>query len=309
MRTTASFSLRGLELAYHCFGDRDDFPIVCLHGFMDHGLSFAPMVRALSTPFFVVTPDHRGHGMSGWVGAGGYYYFHDYFQDVVALVEHLGLERFGLVGHSMGGSIATGVAALLPKRVQSVVLIEGMGPPFSSAGDAVGRIERWIHAVRRSAQDQDEPGRRRARKPMESSAAAADRLCLANPRLDRSIAEELAGTFTEPAPGGPKGAVVWRLDPLHRTPSPKAYLREEAEPTWRTLTMPVLSIYGRDTPWQPGDLVERHACLPNARPVLVDGAGHNIHHERPLLMATMVADWMAGKRDAVWEGVSDGVLS
>lgn len=309
MSEAASFSLRGLELVHHRFGDPGAFPIVCLHGFMDHGLSFAPMVRALPPSFQVVAPDHRGHGMSGWVGAGGYYYFQDYFQDVVALVDHLGLERFGLVGHSMGGSIATGVGALLPERVEAVVLIEGMGPPFTRADDVVTRTDHWIRAVRRDAQNRDEAGRRRARKTMESVRAAAERLLLVNPRLERSVAEELAGTFTEPAPDGPEGAVVWRVDPLHRTPSPKAYLREEAEPVWRALTMPVLSIYGRDTPWHPGDLAARHACLPNGRPVLVDGAGHNIHHERPALIARMVSDWMTGRRDAVWEGVSDGILA
>ncbi len=307
--TVAFTSVRGLRLAYRTFGDRSAPPIVLLHGFMDHGLAFAPMIRALGRSFFAVVPDHRGHGDSGWIGDGGYYYFQDYFQDVLHLVDHLGLDRFGLVGHSMGGGIATGVAALIPDRVEAMVMIEGMGPPYQDPTDVLGRLHRWLDALKQPKMDLDQVERWLARPTIASREAAVERLMRANPRLPQAIAAELANTFTEGAPNGPEGAVVWKVDPLHRTPSPKPFLLQEIEPMWRALSMPVLSVYGTDSPWFPDDLAFRHTCLPDGRPVLVDGAGHNIHHERPELIADLVTRWMSGRRRDLPEGVRDGVLA
>jgi pimeloyl-ACP methyl ester carboxylesterase len=135
----------------------------------------------------------------------------------------------------------------------------------------------------------DVEGRRAARSSIPSVEAAAERLVRANPRLAPEIARELAGTFTEPAPDG---GVVWKVDPLHRTQAPKPFLKSEIEPMWRALTMPVLSVYGTESPWIPEDLDYRHSCLPNARVVKVEGAGHNVHHDRPSVVADLVTEWM-----------------
>jgi pimeloyl-ACP methyl ester carboxylesterase len=261
---------------------------VFLHGFFDHGLSFAPLIARLGVPLYCVCLDHRGFGDSDWIGAGGYYYFPDYWQDVLCLVDHLGLDRFGLVGHSMGGGIATGVAALVPSRVTAMVLLEGMGPPYHDPTDVIGRLDRWIDGVRREDMAKDVAGRRASRAVMPSVEDAVAKLIRSNPKLSREIATELAGTFTEAVPGG----VVWKVDPLHRTQSPKPFLKEEIEPMWRALTMPVMSVYGVDSPWIPEDLPYRHSCLPNVRAVMIEGAGHNLHHDQPDRIADLVTEWM-----------------
>jgi pimeloyl-ACP methyl ester carboxylesterase len=283
-----SFTVRGLRLAYRSFGDAADFPVLMLHGFFDHGLSFAPLIRRLGAPFFVVAPDHRGFGDSDWIGAGGYYHFPDYWQDLLRLIEHLRLDRFGIVGHSMGGGIATGVAALIPERVKAMVLLEGMGPPYHDAADAIGRLDRWIDGTKKPDMDRDVAGRRAARAVIPSVNDAIDRLIRANPRLSREIATELAGTFTEPLANG----VAWKVDPLHRTQAPKAFLQAEIEPMWRALSMPVMSVYGSESPWVPEDLDFRHSCLLNGHVVQIEGAGHNLHHERPEQIADLVTRWM-----------------
>lgn len=296
---TRRVSVRGLGVAYHCFGDRSAQPIVALHGFMDHGLSFAPMVRALAEPFFVVAIDHRGHGFSDWVGDGGYYYFPDYFQDVLAVADDLGLDRFGLIGHSMGGGVATGVASLVADRIDAVVLIEGMGPPFDEPGTSMRRTADWLETLRNPSAKGSVDARRGMRPKMASLEEAEARLRRANPRLDPAIAAELAQTFSEPFDGG----VAWRFDPLHRTKSPKPYLREEAEAMWRSLSMPVLSMHGTESAWTFIDVRERHALLPRGRAIDIEGAGHNIHHERPALVAHLTAAFMRGRLDALPAGV------
>ena len=108
------YSVRGLRLAYRTYGEAGGRPLLCFHGFLDHGASFRFMAEHLPE-FRVVAPDVRGHGHSDWVGPGGYYHFYDYYDDARALLDQLGWSRFALLGHSMGGSIATGLAALEPR--------------------------------------------------------------------------------------------------------------------------------------------------------------------------------------------------
>ena len=113
--------------------------LLLLHGFLDHGRSFGRVARALAQRYRVVAPDHRGHGLSGHVGAGGYYHFPDYVRDLHALYEPLEIERAAICGHSMGASIAVYFAGAFPERVAALALLDGVGPPHADhdhhAGD------------------------------------------------------------------------------------------------------------------------------------------------------------------------------
>lgn len=291
-RARGAYAVRGLELAYHRWGEVAGAPVLCLHGFMDHGRAYQLVADRMPEGFCLVAPDMRGHGESGWVGAGGYYHFYDYFDDVRALLDHLGWDRFAILAHSMGGSVAAGVAAMMPERIERMVLLEGMGPPFADAADLPARLQRWSHALRNTYCDGDVAHRRAARRRMPDVGDAASRLRRANPRLGEARARQLAESFTEPAPDG--AGVMWRQDPLHRTPSAKPYLRAEAESLWRRITCPVLSLDGEQSPWRPGDLDARHGCLRDVTVATMPGAGHNLHHDRPELVAETLVAWLRG---------------
>lgn len=288
---TGSFEVRGLRLAYHEWGGPGPC-VVLIHGFMDHGQSFADVAGGLAD-YRVIAPDVRGHGHSGWVGPGGYYHFYDYFHDVRVLFDHLQVETCGLLGHSMGGSIASGVAALWPDRVEKLVLLEGVGPPASDLEDSAARLRRWSEALNRPAIAQDVASRRNARPVMSSLSEAAGRLRRFNARLTPERALNLAKTFTEPSDAAE--GVVWRMDPLHKTPAAKPYVWEEAVALWKAVEAPVLSLSGAESPWVPDRLAERHAQFKNARHLQVERAGHNIHHDRPELVAAAVDAWMKGR--------------
>ncbi|NJK89812.1 MAG: alpha/beta hydrolase [Myxococcales bacterium] len=59
---------------------------------------------------------------------GAYYHFYDYLDDLTRVLGSLP-DRIGLVGHSMGGTLATMIAALHPDRFSWAVLLEGHGSP------------------------------------------------------------------------------------------------------------------------------------------------------------------------------------
>lgn len=283
------YHVRGMRLAYHTWGAPTSPAVLVLHGFMDHGRAYAPAIDLLEREFFVIAPDLRGHGASEWVGAGGYYHFYDYFYDVRVLFETLGVERFSIVGHSMGGSVSTGVAALSGSRVERVMLLEGMGPPFSKLTDTVERLTQWSESLGWARVSGDVAERRTKRRVMTDVEDAASKLRGMNPRLDPAIARRLASTFTEPYEGG----VVWCYDPLHRTPAAKPFVEEEARAFWSAVTMPVLSLYGEHG-WAPDHLEERHAALADVRTGRVLGAGHNIHHDKPATVARLIDAFIGG---------------
>lgn len=301
------YTVRGLKLAYHIWGDASLPPVILVHGFQDHGQAYARVARLLAYRYRLIAPDLRGHGQSEWVGNGGDYHFYDYFYDLLRLVDHLELDRFGMVGHSMGGGVATGVGAMIAQRVQRLVLLEGMGFITHDLRDTVGRLQRWAAALGREGIDLSPEERRQARTPIAGVEEAAERLRRYNDRLSPEHARELAASFSEPADPASGGGVVWRFDPLHKTPSAKPYLFEEVAALWRALSMPVLSLYGTESPWIPQNLAERHAFVPGLRAGIVEGAGHNLHHDHAELVARTIDFWMSEGLDApLPEGIREG---
>lgn len=275
-------SVRGLKIRYYRFGSGQ--PVVMLHGLMDHGLGFLPFAEALGHDYEGIIVDLRGHGGSDWVGDGGYYHFYDYFDDVLAVVSELALLPFHLIGHSMGGSVATGLAAILPDRVKSMVLLEGMGPPFGDLSDAARQIMRFATTMRRPRFAGNAEARRAARRPIPNLETVAARMGEINPCLAPTMAQRLAATITEHTADG----YVWRFDPLHVTPGPRAFSEVEGKALWEAIECPVLSIFGEESPLVPKDLDRRHGYLKQVEVKWVKEAGHNLHQDQPREVADRV---------------------
>jgi pimeloyl-ACP methyl ester carboxylesterase len=114
-------SADGVEIAYtvHRLGDPN---LVLVHGWMCDQSYWEQQVPALAEGFGVITLDLAGHGASGagresWTTAS-------LGEDVKAVVEHLGLERVIVIGHSMGGRVGLEAARLLPGSVIGVIGVD-----------------------------------------------------------------------------------------------------------------------------------------------------------------------------------------
>ncbi|MCZ7529992.1 MAG: alpha/beta hydrolase [Acidimicrobiia bacterium] len=117
---------RGLELHVDARGDGPG--LVLVHGFGGASDDFADHHDDLAERFRTVTFDHRGHGRSD--GPADAEYSIDRFgADTLAVADHLGLDRFHLVGYSMGGMAARRVALRAPERLLSLVLMDTCGGP------------------------------------------------------------------------------------------------------------------------------------------------------------------------------------
>ena len=106
-----------MTLHVHEWGPPGGPRVVCLHGVTSHGAHFAKLAEAL-TGFHVLAPDLLGHGSSPYEPPW------DLESHVAAVAESVGAEPAALVGHSFGGRIAFEIAALAPKLVPRLVLLD-----------------------------------------------------------------------------------------------------------------------------------------------------------------------------------------
>ena len=281
-----SIDAAGLNLHYLEWGEPAGEPLLLVHGFLDQAHSWRPFVTSLQgkskQPLWIVAPDCRGHGDSGWVGAGGYYHFPDYVLDLHCLIQNLGVSRLKLIGHSMGGSISFLYAGTFPQSVASLVLIEGVGPPGLGFSDAPPRMEKWISEVR-------ERGRNHFRQ-YASVEAGARQLQQTNPRLNREFALELARTGMKQTAAG---KWVWKFDPLHRTTAPQPFYTEQAIEFLRRIECPALTIEGKEShQTKRADKKERFEAISNRRHVVIENAGHMVHQDNPEALAHTVSEFL-----------------
>lgn len=97
-------------------------PVVLLHPLALSGQVWDPVVDELTGRYDVIAPDARGHGESGW--NRGEFGVAELAEDVVALLDGLGLRTAHLIGMSMGGSVALTAAGRYPDRVTRLALAD-----------------------------------------------------------------------------------------------------------------------------------------------------------------------------------------
>jgi pimeloyl-ACP methyl ester carboxylesterase len=109
-------------------------PFILLHGFPLSLEIWAAIRPAVEQAARLVTPDLRGFGRSA--KPQGDYSMESLAGDIVALADRLGLERFVLGGHSMGGYVAFRVAAAAPERLLGLVLVDTRAEADTAEGQA-----------------------------------------------------------------------------------------------------------------------------------------------------------------------------
>ncbi|WP_425247200.1 alpha/beta fold hydrolase [Streptomyces sp. NEAU-NA10] len=116
----------GAALTYDDEGPRDGggVPLVFVHGWTANRHRWDHQVAHFAERRRVVRLDLRGHGESGGAGVKT---IDELAKDVLALLDHLKIERCVLVGHSMGGMISQTIALAHPERVERMVLVNSIG--------------------------------------------------------------------------------------------------------------------------------------------------------------------------------------
>ena len=264
--------------------DRAKGTVLLLHGFADCAGSFDLVSPALAAAGYrVVAPDLRGFGGTGWAPRGSYYHFPDYVADVDELARVLDLRDLLVVGHSMGGSVATLFAGSRPSLVRGVALLEGLGPPETDLAFTPQRLGKWLDdlTARRSYEQ----------SPIEDPSGVLSRLVSQHPGVPREV---LASRVPHLAHERADGRWEWRFDPLHRSTSPTPFLAAMYRAFLARIQAPTLVVGGGVDGYHPPDEADRIGALSLVTHVELAGAGHMMHWTQPGALSSALLEFFSG---------------
>ena len=108
-----------IEMYYEVHGEGT--PLVLLHGFSASHQMWTPWIKKYEKGFKMILIDMRGHG--GSTNPSGEFTHHQSAQDIYALLDKLGIDKFKGIGYSSGGMTLLHMVTQQPDRVQSMVLL------------------------------------------------------------------------------------------------------------------------------------------------------------------------------------------
>ena len=251
------------------------FPLVLVHGWPESGYCWERVLPHLGSGFRVIRPDLRGLGDSERGGVVADYHKAALAQDVLAVLDALQVERFGLVGHDWGGAVAQEMAIAAPERVSRLCLMNIMlvnNPAgFLKAEEAHGKQR---HRALWYQNFMQVPGLSEALVPGNEEAWLRTFLRFKDDQKEfpADAVSEYVRCYA--IPGTPlSGANYYRA------------MREEA-PRWRALAgqrfpMPALLLFGRHDPVVIPEYLEGHQeCFDDVTVQWVE-ASHFVQEERP----------------------------
>lgn len=267
--------LRGLRFHLRTWGSEDKPLLVLLHGWLDTSATWSDVGARLGERFHVVIPDQRGYGYSEWPQDG--YWFPDYLGDLDALIDHLApAAPIALVGHSMGGQIASLYAGLRPERIGRLAVIDSLFLPDMPATKAPKQVGRWLQQLK-------EPPRE---KTYESFEELAVRIQKQQPQLSAARALFVARGW---GAKGADGRIKLLADPKHRRDMPTLYRNAESMEIWKAITAPTLFIDGGASAFVKAipaeEKLARRACFRQHQLTVVPEAGHMLHFDAPDALA------------------------
>ncbi len=185
--------------------------VLALHGWLDNAASFSQLAPLLPH-CEIVAMDFPGHGHSDHRAPGHVYTFLDYLLEIPEVLKQLGWPRATILGHSMGAAIGQLFAVASPSRVDSLIMIENLGPvPSWQPGTAAKKLRQALAKWERH----DLRHRRFYTTVEQAIAARAAATPLPSEILRPLVARGLAKTTD--ASGKP--VYHWRTDKRLRLPS------------------------------------------------------------------------------------------
>ena len=256
-----------LRLHHLDWGNEGRHPIVLVHGSRLHAHVWNDFCRRFSARFHIVAIDQRGHGDSAWCKQQNYD-LEEFYRDLRAVVEARRLQRFTLIGQSLGGRVSMMYAHRHPETLERLVLVDiTPGRPRGMETADLSRVA-------------EVPPPRDFGSYEEAVGYLGDLLARAPKHL---VEESVRYGIKELGPG----RYTWKYDPalLHRRrPSPPNLWDMVA-----TIPTPTLLQYGALSQVVNEELAQRLAkTMQRCSVERIEGAGHGLFTDQPDAFATSV---------------------
>lgn len=253
----------GIDFHYLEWGNKDNPPLLLLHGFAQTCHSWDFVALSLSDKFRVVALDQRGHGDTSW-DIDGDYSPGKYQEDLRSVIDRLGLDNLILIGLSMGGRNAFTFAAENKSLVKSLIIVDA-APQNQKIGS---------ENIRRFVQQEDE---------LDSIEDFVARVMEYNPRRSP---KQIRGSIRHNLKQLPSGKWTWKYDKVLR--SGDAILnhnREYSDKLWSdadSVDVPTLIVRGSASDvisMETGE--ELHKRIIKSQLVTIEDAGHLVVGDNP----------------------------
>jgi esterase len=254
--------LRRMRFHYLDWGTTGLPPIVFLHGGGLNAHTWDLVCAALRGERHCMALDQRGHGESEWSPPMDYA-IESHVGDLEAFVDALRLQRFVLVGMSLGGANALAWAGQHSRRLTGLVLVD-VGPEVRA--DGIRKIAAFTSEA----------------TPLRSVDEFVERALAFNPRRNREL---LRRSLLHNLRRMPDGRFMWKYDQRHRGKvDPDAVARRRAL-LWSavdTVECPTLVVRGAQSDVFHDEDAERLAArFRQGRWVRIEGAGHTVQGDNP----------------------------
>lgn len=245
----------------------ETLPLVVLHGLFGSADNWRSHLKQWQTRRRVIAVDLRNHGRSPHAEGMSY---EAMAADVVALLDEFGIERFDLLGHSMGGKVAMTLARQHPERVAHLVVADVAPVAYRHGHDEIFAAMRRVEAA--------EPTSRR-------DADVLMREEIESPATRQFLATNLVRDDD--------GIMRWRVGLDEISDGYEAIIAPPGGDS--PFEGPALLIRGGDSHYVQDryrDAIE--AVMPHVRIETLEGAGHWLHAEQPEAFRAAVNRFLAG---------------
>ena len=230
-------------------------------------LAIAPL---LAKDRYVVAIDLRGHGRSSHLPAGAWYHYVDYFDDLRATLDHFGWAQATLFGHSLGGTLASLFAAAYPERIETLLLVEALGPLTVSPESTLAQLKRGL----------DERAAFASRRPLrvfgDLDAAIAARA------MASGFSGDVARALVERGVDAVEGGFVWSSDPRLTLTSAQRYSEAQVLAMLGGIRARTLLVLAEPaTSYLPDAMMRERAARVAGIEVVRVAGHHHLHLESP----------------------------
>ena len=291
MRAFAAETVFGTISGLRC-GREGEPRVLALHGWLDNAASFVPLSEHLGD-IDLVAIDMPGHGASAHLPPQADYLLIAFLRAAFVTADALGWDRFALLGHSLGGVIASLMAAAQPQRIERLLTIESLGALTEDEAHTTQRLRDALAAYRAL------PGKQLRVFP---DVATAVRARLQARTGDRG--EAAATLLVERGLRAVDGGFVWRSDPRLTMPTAVRMSEAQSRNLVANIECPARVIYADPAQsYFPDALRRARASLLRQGQLIVLPGTHHLHMDDAAGVAAAIGDFFtADKRAAAHAG-------